>query len=60
MRVQFDDVSTSGPDPVVVAYRCTLERVSSLRRHLEHAPDQGGYRHHVTCHLKMGDMMKTR
>ncbi|CAJ1419426.1 unnamed protein product, partial [Effrenium voratum] len=33
MRVQFDDVGTSGPEPLVVAYR-----------HLEHASDQGGYR----------------
>eukprot|EP00435_Cladocopium_sp_Y103_P047401 s619_g13.t3 len=34
MRVQFDDVSTSGPEALVVGYR-----------HLEHAPNQGGYRH---------------
>eukprot|EP00913_Durusdinium_trenchii_P029147 g27325.t1 len=34
MRVQFDDATTSGSDPIVVAYR-----------HLEHATNQGGYRH---------------
>lgn len=33
MTVQFDDVATSGPDPMTVAYR-----------HLEHAPNKGGYR----------------
>lgn len=35
MRVQFDDVSTSGPEPLVVGYRHLVE----------HAPNQGGYRH---------------
>eukprot|EP00442_Polarella_glacialis_P047530 CAMPEP_0115121020 /NCGR_PEP_ID=MMETSP0227-20121206/46019_1 /TAXON_ID=89957 /ORGANISM="Polarella glacialis, Strain CCMP 1383" /LENGTH=355 /DNA_ID=CAMNT_0002522763 /DNA_START=32 /DNA_END=1099 /DNA_ORIENTATION=- len=33
MKVQFDDVATSGPDPTSVAYR-----------HLEFAPTGGGYR----------------
>lgn len=33
MKVQFDDVGTSGPDPIVVAYR-----------NLEPAPNRGGYR----------------
>lgn len=33
MKVQFDDVSCSGPDPISVAYR-----------HLEHAPSRGSYR----------------
>eukprot|EP00931_Biecheleriopsis_adriatica_P124716 TRINITY_DN9988_c0_g1_i1.p1 TRINITY_DN9988_c0_g1~~TRINITY_DN9988_c0_g1_i1.p1 ORF type:complete len:390 (-),score=89.25 TRINITY_DN9988_c0_g1_i1:18-1016(-) len=33
MRIQFDDVATSGPEPISVAYR-----------HLEHAPERGGYR----------------
>lgn len=33
MKVQFDDVNTSGPDPISVAYR-----------HLEHAQNRGSYR----------------
>eukprot|EP00928_Gymnodinium_smaydae_P079033 TRINITY_DN63054_c0_g1_i1.p1 TRINITY_DN63054_c0_g1~~TRINITY_DN63054_c0_g1_i1.p1 ORF type:complete len:408 (+),score=90.22 TRINITY_DN63054_c0_g1_i1:152-1225(+) len=33
MLIQFDDVSTSGPEPLSVAYR-----------HLEPAPQRGGYR----------------
>mmetsp|Transcript_2402 Transcript_2402/g.5113 ORF Transcript_2402/g.5113 Transcript_2402/m.5113 type:complete len:351 (-) Transcript_2402:58-1110(-) len=33
MRIQFDDVATSGPEPLTVAYR-----------HLEPAPEKGGYR----------------
>eukprot|EP00930_Biecheleria_cincta_P056160 TRINITY_DN42329_c0_g1_i1.p1 TRINITY_DN42329_c0_g1~~TRINITY_DN42329_c0_g1_i1.p1 ORF type:complete len:353 (+),score=88.70 TRINITY_DN42329_c0_g1_i1:86-1144(+) len=33
MIIQFDDVQTSGPDPISVAYR-----------HLEHAPIRGSYR----------------
>lgn len=33
MFVQFDDVGTSGPEPITVAYR-----------HLEYAPSKGGYR----------------
>lgn len=32
MSIQFDDISTSGPEPMTVAYR-----------HLEHAPNKGGY-----------------
>jgi len=33
MSVQFDEVATSGPEPISVAYR-----------HLEHAPNKGSYR----------------
>jgi hypothetical protein len=33
MKIQFDDVATSGPEPLMVAYR-----------HLEPAPTRGGYR----------------
>eukprot|EP00449_Zooxanthella_nutricula_P007133 CAMPEP_0198504760 /NCGR_PEP_ID=MMETSP1462-20131121/10659_1 /TAXON_ID=1333877 /ORGANISM="Brandtodinium nutriculum, Strain RCC3387" /LENGTH=359 /DNA_ID=CAMNT_0044233933 /DNA_START=76 /DNA_END=1155 /DNA_ORIENTATION=- len=33
MRVQFDDAATAGPEPLTVAYR-----------HLEFAPERGGYR----------------
>lgn len=33
MRVQFDDVQVTGPDPISVAYR-----------HMEHAPNRGSYR----------------
>jgi len=33
IRIQFDDVGCSGPEPLMVAYR-----------HLEHAPNKGAYR----------------